>query len=75
MVMKKLLIFLRKYLYLPLAYVLHRPPVSYDDFDEYEKGLTEAAKKLLNNECVYAVINGRLCKITRSNGKIEVAEI
>jgi hypothetical protein len=57
--------FFRKYLHLPISYLLAGMPVPYKDYDKYEQEMSKIVDALMSDGVAYARLNGQLIKISK----------
>lgn len=53
--------FFRRYLYLPITWILWGRPVPYAKFDEYERELDKICTAVRETGGAYVRVNGKLC--------------
>ncbi len=70
--MGKMKNFFRKYLYLPIWYLLSGMPVPWNKFDEYEREMSKVVDAFLENGESYFRVNGILCRVYNVDGKMEI---
>ena len=64
--------FLRKYLYLPIWWLILGRPTKLKDFEKYDKELQKITDAYMADKKVFVRVNGKIHKIEKVDGKMTV---